>query len=87
MKTGHQGLRARRLLLGTLIATAVTTATLWASGAAAQNRSFSFAYDQPPTTAYGIAGNIFDAKLKELSGGKMSINQFPGAQQIGRAHV
>ncbi len=51
------------------------------SGAAlAQTRSFSFAYDQPPTTAYGIAANIFDAKLKELSGGKMNINQFPGAQ-------
>ena len=43
-------------------------------------RTFSFAYDQPNTTAYGIAANIFDAKLKELSGGKMSINQFPGAQ-------
>jgi TRAP-type transport system periplasmic protein len=48
--------------------------------ASAQNRQFSFAYDQPKTTAYGIAGDIFDAKLKELSGGKMSINQFPGAQ-------
>jgi hypothetical protein len=35
----------------------------------AQKRAFSFAYDQPPTTAYGIAANIFDAKLKELSGG------------------
>jgi tripartite ATP-independent transporter DctP family solute receptor len=43
-------------------------------------RQFSFAYDQPTTTAYGIAGNIFDAKLKELSGGTMSINQFPGGQ-------
>jgi TRAP-type transport system periplasmic protein len=43
-------------------------------------RQFSFAYDQPTTTAYGIAANIFDAKLKELSGGKFSINQFPGAQ-------
>ncbi len=32
------------------------------------------------TTAYGIAADIFDAKLKELSGGKMSIDQFPGAQ-------
>jgi tripartite ATP-independent transporter DctP family solute receptor len=54
---------------------------LLASGAAAQAaRQFSFAYDQPPTTAYGIAANIFDAKLKELSGGKFSINQFPGAQ-------
>ncbi|MEO8143449.1 MAG: TRAP transporter substrate-binding protein [Betaproteobacteria bacterium] len=52
----------------------------WIGSAAAQNRTFSFAYDQPNTTAYGIAANIFDAKLKELSGGKMSINQFPGAQ-------
>jgi TRAP-type transport system periplasmic protein len=43
-------------------------------------RQFSFAYDQPTTTAYGIAANIFDAKLKEVSGGKFSINQFPGAQ-------
>ena len=56
-------------------------AILWAPLAGAQaTRQFSFAYDQPPSTAYGIAGNIFDAKLKELSGGKMSINQFPGAQ-------
>jgi tripartite ATP-independent transporter DctP family solute receptor len=55
-------------------------AALWAGMACAQTRTFSFAYDQPTTTAYGIAANIFDAKLKELSGGKMSINQFPGAQ-------
>ncbi len=48
--------------------------------AAHAQRVFSFGYDQPKTTAYGIAGDIFDAKLKELSGGKMSINQFPGAQ-------
>src|SRR4029079_12308025 len=31
-------------------------------------------------TAYEIAGDIFDAKLKEVSGGKLSIDQFPGAQ-------
>src|SRR6185369_11621621 len=43
-------------------------------------RKFTFGYDQPRTTAYGIAADIFDAKLKELSGGKMSIDQFPGAQ-------
>ena len=55
-------------------------AAVCAATAAAQSRQFSFAYDQPPTTAYGIAANIFDAKLKELSGGTMSINQFPGAQ-------
>ena len=43
-------------------------------------RKFTFGYDQPHSTAYGIAGDIFDAKLKELSGGKLSIDQFPGAQ-------
>src|SRR5258706_7153203 len=52
----------------------------WLTGATAQTRTFSFAYDQPNTTAYGIAANIFDAKLKELSKGTMSINHFPGAQ-------
>ena len=64
-----------------LRALAVCGALLIATTAVAQApRQFSFAYDQPPTTAYGIAANIFDAKLKELSGGKFSINQFPGAQ-------
>src|SRR6185295_15737138 len=67
----------RRTILCGLAAAA---AAGWIGGAVAQNRSFSFAYDQPPTTAYGIAADIFDAKLKELSGGKMSINQFPNAQ-------
>jgi tripartite ATP-independent transporter DctP family solute receptor len=47
---------------------------------ASAQRKFTFAYDQPRTTAYGIAADIFDAKLKELSGGKLSIDQFPGAQ-------
>ena len=70
--------RIRRHALRALV---LCAAPLLASAAAAQaTRQFSFAYDQPPTTAYGIAGNIFDAKLKELSGGKFSINQFPGAQ-------
>src|SRR5438046_9216203 len=49
------------------------------SGASAQ-RKLSFAYDQPVTTAYGIAANLFDEKLKAMSSGKLSINQFPGAQ-------
>ena len=50
----------RRALLGVLTAVAVA----WIGGATAQTRAFSFAYDQPNTTAYGIAANIFDAKLK-----------------------
>jgi TRAP-type transport system periplasmic protein len=47
---------------------------------ASAQRKFTFGYDQPRSTAYGIAADIFDAKLRELSGGKLSIDQFPGAQ-------
>src|SRR5437016_8097600 len=54
--------------------------TLGLSSGASAQRKLSFAYDQPVTTAYGIAANVFDEKLKALSGGKLSITQFPGAQ-------
>jgi len=37
---------------------------LAATEASAQ-RKFSFAYDQPRTTAYGIAADIFDAALSQ----------------------
>jgi TRAP-type transport system periplasmic protein len=63
-----------------LLTTIAIVASAWVASTSAQTRTFSFAYDQPNTTAYGIAANIFDAKLKELSAGTMSINQFPGAQ-------
>jgi tripartite ATP-independent transporter DctP family solute receptor len=50
-------------------------------GANAQEvRHFRFAYDQPKTTGYGILGDIFGNKLKELSKGTMLIDQYPGAQ-------
>jgi tripartite ATP-independent transporter DctP family solute receptor len=62
-----------------LLAAALLLLAGTADPASAQ-RKFTFAYDQPRTTAYGIAADIFDAKLKELSGGKLSIDQFPGAQ-------
>jgi tripartite ATP-independent transporter DctP family solute receptor len=48
--------------------------------AGAAERHFSFAYDQPHTTAYGYAADVFGDKLKELSKGAMIIDQFPGAQ-------
>ncbi len=41
---------------------------------------YRFAYDQPHGTGYGVAGDIFAAKLKELSKGTMLIDQYPGAQ-------
>jgi tripartite ATP-independent transporter DctP family solute receptor len=47
---------------------------------AADVRHYSFAYDQPHTTGYGIAADLFAAKLGELSNGSMGIDQFPGAQ-------
>ncbi len=54
---------ARALTLGA----GVLLAAGAAGDALAQQKKFSFAYDQPRTTAYGIAADIFDAKLKELS--------------------
>src|SRR3954471_15414183 len=71
------GMTDRRSLLAALALGAIALAL--PSDASAQ-RKFTFGYDQPKTTAYGIAGDIFNAKLMELSGGKMSIDQFPGAQ-------
>jgi len=68
-------MRARSVLMALvpLLAAAV-------AAQAADTRHFSFAYDQPHTTAYGIAGDTFAAKLAELSKGTMAIDQFPGAQ-------
>src|SRR5262245_8224360 len=63
-----------------LAALALGVTALALPTAADVQRHFTFGYDQPRTTAYGIAADIFDAKLKELSGGKLSIDQFPGAQ-------
>jgi len=62
-------------------AVGLAVALLGSSGVAAQDvRHFRFAYDQPQTTGYGVAGDIFAGKLKELSKGTMLIDQFPGAQ-------
>jgi TRAP-type transport system periplasmic protein len=47
---------------------------------AQEPRHFRFAYDQPKTTGYGIVGDVFSEKLKELSKGSMLIDQYPGAQ-------
>src|SRR5581483_4514411 len=55
-------------------------ALLIAGPASAQTRHFKFGYDQPHTTGYGIVGDVFAAKLKELSKGTMLIDQYPGAQ-------
>ncbi len=43
-------------------------------------KHYRFAYDQPKSTGYGVLGDIFANKLKELSKGTMLIDQYPGAQ-------
>ena len=53
---------------------------LVAGPAAAADRHYTFGYDQPHTTGFGVAGDIFAAKLSELSKGSMAVDQFPGAQ-------
>jgi TRAP-type transport system periplasmic protein len=60
------------ILLGTILALAAP--------AHAQNRAFSFAYDQPKNSGYGAGAKIFNDKLKELSKGTLSINEYPSAQ-------
>src|SRR5580704_14806883 len=69
-----------RGLTASVLCAAVLAAPAPQSGGAAEARHFSFAYDQPHTTGYGVAGDIFDKKLQELSHGTMAIDQFPGAQ-------
>ena len=56
-------------------------ATAWSFVATAQEvKHYRFAYDQPKTTGYGFAGDVFADKLKELSHGTFLIDQYPGAQ-------
>jgi TRAP-type transport system periplasmic protein len=70
--SGHR-LLAAGFLLGLALAAAPTDAS-------AQNRQFSFAYDQPKTSGYGAGAEMFNKKLMDLSKGTLSINQYPGAQ-------
>jgi len=65
-------------VLGAVVAAFVIMAA--ASATAQEVKHYRFAYDQPKTTGYGILGDIFSDKLKELSKGTMLIDQYPGAQ-------
>ncbi len=50
-------------------------------GASAQEaKHYRFAHDQQLNSGYSVAYDLFSAKLKELSGGKMLVEQYPGAQ-------
>ena len=64
-----------------LIRTILLSAGLALVGSAlAQNKQYSFAYDQPKTSAYGFGAEVFGKRLAELSKGTMTTNQYAGAQ-------
>ena len=54
---------------------------LVATNANAQDaKHYRFAHDQQLNSGYSIAYDVFSAKLKDLSNGKMLVDQYPGAQ-------
>ncbi len=71
---------SRRALMASAPAVAAGAALLAAPAIAAGNRVFTFAHDEPHDTGYGFFADTFNAKLKQLSGGRFSIHEFPGAQ-------
>ncbi len=73
MSISQNLLRTCGLLLGAVLALSSTAAS-------AQKREFSFAYDQPKSSGYGAGAEMFDKRLRELSKGAFSINQYPSAQ-------
>ncbi len=59
---------------------ALATIGLAAAVQAQDVRELSFGYDQPKSTGYGFAGDVFEEQVAACSNGSMKINQFPGAQ-------
>jgi TRAP-type transport system periplasmic protein len=50
------------------------------SPSAGAQTHYRFAHDQQLNSGYSVAYDIFSAKLKQLSGGQMLVDQYPGAQ-------
>jgi TRAP-type transport system periplasmic protein len=74
-QSGH-----RAVGLVTVVLAAVTVVSSGTAAMAQDVKHYRFAYDQPKTTGYGVAGDTFAGKLKELSRGTMLVDQYPGAQ-------
>jgi TRAP-type transport system periplasmic protein len=64
----------------TILVASAATLALGGSALAQDVREFSFGYDQPHSTGYGFAGDVFEQTVAECSNETMKINQFPGAQ-------
>src|SRR5712692_377879 len=65
-----------KLAVALLAGAAVFSLNVHAQGA----KHFRFAHDQQLNSGYSVAYDIFAARLKELSGGRMLVDQYPGAQ-------
>jgi len=68
------------MILRTLTAAVLGAAAVATAVSAQEAKRYRFAYDQPKTTGYGVVGDVFADKLKQLSKGTMLIDQYPGAQ-------
>lgn len=56
-------------------------------GGGGEVREFRYAFEGPEETTHGIAADIFQKKLEEVSGGSMTINQYPAAQLGGEPEL
>jgi tripartite ATP-independent transporter DctP family solute receptor len=70
---------ARTLNLAAVLVTGAAMAVSL-NAQAQEVKHYRFAHDQQLNSGYSVAYDIFSARLKELSGGKMLIDQYPGAQ-------
>jgi TRAP-type transport system periplasmic protein len=71
---------ARRIIAITSASWLAACLAVPADVAAQDIKHFRFAHDQQLNSGYSVAYDIFSAKLKELSKGKMLVDQYPGAQ-------
>ena len=56
------------------------TVAIATSASAQEIKHYRFAHDQQLNSGYSVAYDIFSTKLKDLSKGKMLVDQYPGAQ-------
>ena len=56
------------------------TVAIATTASAQETKHYRFAHDQQLNSGYSVAYDIFSTKLKDLSKGKMLVDQYPGAQ-------
>ena len=66
-----------RMSAASWLAAIVVVAT---TASAQEAKHYRFAHDQQLNSGYSVAYDIFSTKLKDLSKGKMLVDQYPGAQ-------